>query len=919
MTATRGLVALCLTLAIVKYQPALGNRINNIEEQKIEVDYRLPRDIEPLYYTISLVPYFESEDDAFFDGKVSIGVKIRKATSKLVLHSKNLTINEEATVITFGNKVIIPRNHSYDTERDFLILSFENILSPEIYTLTIEFQGSLLNSYTGFYKNYYYENEENKKHWFAATNFRKDSARLAFPCWDEPGIRTPFSISVKHDPKFKVLSNSNVSYVTDIDPEDGRIWKHFQSTPFISIYMVAVVIGDFEQYSNEEGSVNFWVRKGQKLERVEEAIKMISRIDKEYQSIFKHTIQPPTINHVVLPHYIGNDHFYQSSQWGLMLYRETPILPDIKEYGRYRKLWRLQVIANGLAQQWYGNFFSIGSWDYEWLQHALTNYYENYVVDKILTEWGRLDEIRSFRMSHNLQGGTSVKAPVSIVLSMIWNTISKEIYEKGLLIFLQRNKMNSVTPDHFWDALQDALDSSGAPFGNFDIKDFANSWMKQKCYPEITVSRSHESGNTKKLHITQQFYRRIPFYEDPVDENSEEFTKLEKEDKQLWTVPITITSRSKQNFISTIPTIWINQRNTTVYTNDILPNDWLIINLKRTGYYRVNYDNDNWMKIAKYMNTKDYVNVNTINRAQLIDDAFDLFIRNKMEPVAFFELFNYLGRETSYIVWENVFEHFTDLRDLINIPEWAKIFKSYTARLMNNLLHTVGYEERPNENALTSFERWTVLKMACFFGHPECKVTAQQHLIEFLRDSKIENIDLLTDKERWMLCYGLNKADKIIWNKVYDLYLKNPKCFFLDFLSCSENQTIIEDYLRMMISKDSAIVKNNHTVVAFSDLCYIKNIDTDIILNFLERNWKNLLSYFDDPNDIFKPLISNIYQRNQLKKLEKILETANIGDPLKVIAQSEKFLEKAQQFYTKFPNWVKSGRFEDPEKSNTIL
>lgn len=50
---------------------------------------------------------------------------------------------------------------------------------------------------------------------------------------------------------------------------------------------------------------------------------------------------------------------------------------------------------------------------------------------------------------------------------------------------------------------------------------------------------------------------------------------------------------------------------------------WVIFNLRQTGFYRVNYDNDNWNLLIQQLNS-DHQVIHVINRAQIINDAMEL-------------------------------------------------------------------------------------------------------------------------------------------------------------------------------------------------------------------------------------------------------------------------------------------------------
>ena len=97
-----------------------------------------------------------------------------------------------------------------------------------------------------------------------------------------------------------------------------------------------------------------------------------------------------------------------------------------------------------------------------------------------------------------------------------------------------------------------------------------------------------------------------------------------------------------------------------------------------TGYYRINYDNDNWEKLARYLNSTEYMNVHVLNRAQIIDDAYFFLLRNKLEYSFFEQLTYYLSNETNYVAWYPMF------KILENISGFFPFSKSTKIKVNNN-------------------------------------------------------------------------------------------------------------------------------------------------------------------------------------------------------------------------------------------
>ncbi|EGI71144.1 hypothetical protein G5I_00028, partial [Acromyrmex echinatior] len=105
---------------------------------------RLPNNTMPVHYDISLTSYLEEGNFTFY-GKSNVKFKICYASSKISLHSKELEINETATMLINDKDTIYkPMEHIYNNVTDILTLNFKNVLSPGLYILNMKFSGNLL-------------------------------------------------------------------------------------------------------------------------------------------------------------------------------------------------------------------------------------------------------------------------------------------------------------------------------------------------------------------------------------------------------------------------------------------------------------------------------------------------------------------------------------------------------------------------------------------------------------------------------------------------------------------------------------------------------------------------------------------------------------------------------------------------------
>ena len=92
----------------------------------------------------------------------------------------------------------------------------------------------------------------------------------------------------------------------------------------------------------------------------------------------------------------------------------------------------------------------------------------------------------------------------------------------------------------------------------------------------------------------------------------------------MWWVPLTYTTQDDPNFLATHPNTWMADTDKQVTVSSLPASDkWVIFNVQETGYYKVNYDDNNWQLLIAQLGT-DHTPIHVLNRAQLIDDALDL-------------------------------------------------------------------------------------------------------------------------------------------------------------------------------------------------------------------------------------------------------------------------------------------------------
>src|ERR1700756_5183915 len=195
---------------------------------------RLPEGVRPENYKLTFTPDLER---ARFEGDETITVQLLKPTSKITLNAVDIDFHD--VTVTSGRTTqrakITPVK-----ENEMAVLSVETPLAAGPATVHITYTGILNSEMRGLYLG---KDDHGRK--YAATQFEATDARRAFPCFDEPAYKATFDVTVIVDNGHRAISNAKV--VSDTPgPGAGKHTVHFATTPKMSSYLVAVVVGDFE-------------------------------------------------------------------------------------------------------------------------------------------------------------------------------------------------------------------------------------------------------------------------------------------------------------------------------------------------------------------------------------------------------------------------------------------------------------------------------------------------------------------------------------------------------------------------------------------------------------------------------------------------------------------------------------------------
>ncbi|KAJ8733122.1 hypothetical protein PYW08_001420 [Mythimna loreyi] len=247
------------------------------------------------------------------------------------------------------------------------------------------------------------------------------------------------------------------------------------------------------------------------------------------------------------------------------------------------------------------------------------------------------------------------------VIRMMQNFLTPEVFRKGLVIYIRNNSRSAASPLNLYASLQEALDASNHSIP-YPLCDVMNLWTNQAGFPVLTVTRSADQS----IVIEQARY----------------LTNNTERSNNRWHVPINWVLSTNPDFSDTRPQHWVPP-SFPARSFDIpgLSNaSWYIINKQQTGYYRVNYDTQNWAALATALNNNHEV-IHVLIRAQLIDDAFDLASNGRLSYEYALRISNYLVKEKDYIPWAAAYPVFNYLDEVLSSSTWYNLFQDYLLNL----------------------------------------------------------------------------------------------------------------------------------------------------------------------------------------------------------------------------------------------
>ncbi len=650
--------------------------------------------MHPTHYDL----YLEPDLNTFLcPGRVSIAITPDAPAEAVVLNANDLEI---AVCTLRQDDAEVPCAFVLDAEAETLTVTLS---APQAapFTLTVAFTAHLNDLLVGFYRSQYIQDGQTK--YVAVTQFEERDARRAFPCFDEPGLKATFDITLTVDAALTALANTDV--MEELPLSNGKTQVRFARTPRMSTYLLFFGVGDFEIIDDGQTDPRVRVITTPGKTQYGRFALDWGRKSLDFGAAYTGIPFPITkCDYIAVPDFA----FGAMENYGAITFRENALLVYPGVTSQQQRVQIAEVIAHETAHMWFGDLVSPRAWKDIWLNESFATYFTTVIPDAYCPEWRLWEEFFTDTtltgMERDALRGTvpielpdgaainidSSSAPIiyskgAAIIQMLAAYLGEEKLKRGVNHFLGKFRFGNANSADYWAAFEEA---TGEP-----VSEFAASWVYQPGYPLVTVRRE---GDT--LRLSQERF----IVSDPAGAPS----------AQRWIIPLEIAAYQADGSAQMLHAVLDAAEGaldlpagTTAYQ----------LNVGRRGFYRVKYP---LADLAALGRLSAEGRLSAIDATGLESDLFAL-IRRGDYPVSVYLDFvqTAFARETRYLPLDNLAQDLFQLH-LVVAGQRERVC-AVGRPILENALLAMQLTPQPGDDLHTATLRNTLLWTAFTLGSEE--------------------------------------------------------------------------------------------------------------------------------------------------------------------------------------------------------
>ncbi len=529
----------------------------------------LPDTAKPIAYRLDLTVL---PDQPRFSGHAEIDVELKAPTRSLYLHGRDLKVTTAlARVGTAKTTATYTQVDPLGVAR----LDFTKPLPTGKVTLVFDYSAAFSSGPSGMYHIKVGDT------WYAWTQFESIDARAAYPGFDQPGYKTPFTVSLTTKPGYTAVSNAPETGTV----KAGALERHqFAATKPLPTYLVAMMVGPFATVSGSAAStperpeplpVRIVATQPNK-DKMDFALQNTGPIVGLLEKYFGRPFPFPKLDQIGSPVMPGAMENAGADTYGdsILFLDKGASTSQKQEFG--------MVVSHELAHQWFGDLVTPKWWDDIWLNES----FANWMGYRIGNEWrpdlkinaNAIDEAFAAMNTDALKAGRPIHQPIRTngdidaafdavtygkggqVVAMIAAYLGDEKFRDGVRLHLNHHAYGNASTDGFFASLAEAAHDPR-------VLTALKSFVDQQGVPVVRVERT-----TAGLAISQKRYAMLG-------------TDIAS---QIWTIPLCIrVGDTRQCSL-------LDKASATL---PITGASAIMPNAGGTGYYRFSLSEAEWRKL----------------------------------------------------------------------------------------------------------------------------------------------------------------------------------------------------------------------------------------------------------------------------------------------------------------------------------
>ena len=695
---------------------------------------RLPALARPTRYALNLTI---DPKEPRFSGRIVISAEVAQPTQAIVLHGRELAFTE-ATVASQEDVLvatITPRQsaHAIGTP-DEIVLTLPRKVEGTI-EIALAYTAAFSDQLVGVYR------VESGGAQYAFTQFEPMDARRAFPCFDEPGFKVPFDVTIT-TPVGNIAVANSLETGRSTSDDKKRVTFKFASTKPLPSYLVAFAVGPLEVREAKGSRIPLRIitTKGKSAfgdAALEAGLAHLDILEK----YFDHPYPYDKLDLVAVPDFAAG----AMENAGLITFREELILIDPKHPSASAQRNLALTVAHELSHQWFGDLVTMKWWDDLWLNEGFATWMESKVVDSwhpelkvgvsalaLRTEAMTLDARSSAKPVRRAVVSASdaeeafdgiVYDKGATVLGMLERFIGPDKFQLGVRQYLRAHAYGSADANDLFQALGDA---SGK-----DVLSVATSFLDQPGVPLVSAKLECKENVVPAVLLGQ---KRL-LLGTPESKAAAELA---------WKIPVCV-GYDGDNGVPACTLLDGDAGRIDLPTAQKCPK-WIVPNAGQRGYYRYSISPAEFRSLAQSEQGLDVV-----TRFGVLDDAHALVESGELGVDVLLDLLESStpasGRRLvgERVVIEEVSKLLIELSNSIVDEPSRAAYSKLVSRLLLPLAQELGFDPKVGEGEDKKLLRRSLLDaLATLVDDPWIAKEAERRTKDFLADPASVDIDTAT-------------------------------------------------------------------------------------------------------------------------------------------------------------------------------